>query len=153
MLSRLIRRRNSSGASILAFKPSRRMSLTAFIRVRVASLNNTQSTGKCTLAFKQVVSRKYSSRSTGSLTFNDLAHLRCLQPMRKALHFALGGHPHLVQRINQAEPLVEGISGQRAAKASIIFLQQRSQKRATQCPPATLLKSLLLSNRGRIVCP
>jgi hypothetical protein len=46
MQSRLIRRRNSAGGSIRAFNPSRRMSVTAFISVRVASRNKTQSTGK-----------------------------------------------------------------------------------------------------------
>ena len=40
-----IRLRNSSGSSIRTFNPRLRISIVAFISVRAASLNSTQSTG------------------------------------------------------------------------------------------------------------
>ena len=57
------------------------------------------------------------------------------------------GHSHLVERIHQAKPLIQRIASQGAAEASIILLEQRSQKGATKRPPAAQLKSLLLPSR------
>ena len=62
-----IRLRNSAGSSIRTFRPRLRISIAAFISVRAASLNNTQSTGKWMCSFTQVVSRKYASRSSASV--------------------------------------------------------------------------------------
>ena len=61
-----IRLRNSCGSSIRTFKFRLRISIVAFINVRAASRNNTQSTGKCMCSLTHVVSRKYASRSSAS---------------------------------------------------------------------------------------
>jgi len=74
-------------------------------------------------------------------------HLLGRQPMSKALHFALGGHPDLVQGIHQAEPLIEWIAGQLATEPAIILLQQRAQQRAAQGPARPLLELALLDGR------
>ena len=68
--------------------------------------------------------------------------------MGKALDLALGGHTHLVQRIDQAEPLIERVAGQLATEPAIILLQQGPQDRAPQGPSGTLLKLLLLQRGG-----
>ena len=68
--------------------------------------------------------------------------------MGEPLQLALGGHAHLVQRIHLTKPLIEGIARQGAAKAPIIFLQERAQDRAAQRPPAAPLKLLLLPGGG-----
>jgi hypothetical protein len=59
-------------------------------------------------------------------------HLLGGQPMGHALHLALGRHAHLVQRIDQAEPLIKRIAGQLTTESTIILLQQRPQERAAQ---------------------
>ena len=68
ILSRFMRPKNCSGASMRPRSPAWRISNVAFINVRTPSRNNTQSVGKWRLAFTQVLSRKYSSRSTASFS-------------------------------------------------------------------------------------
>jgi hypothetical protein len=80
-------------------------------------------------------------------SIDHLAHLWGRQPMGKTLHLALGGHLHQVQRVDPAEPLVEGVAGQLAAEAPIVLLHEGPQDRAPQGPPRTLLKSSLLQRR------
>ena len=79
---------------------------------------------------------------------NHLTHLPGVKPVSKALDLALGGHAHLVQRIDQAEPLIERVAGQLATEPAIVFLQEGPQHRAPEGSPGTLLKLLLFLRRG-----
>src|SRR6266536_3262876 len=72
--------------------------------------------------------------------------------MREALQLTLGRHPHLLQAIDQAEPLIERIPGQRATEASIILLQQRAQNRAPKRSPTAQLKVPLLAAAHPALC-
>src|SRR5437879_309935 len=73
--------------------------------------------------------------------------------MGKALQLAFGRHPHLLQAIHQAEPLIERIASQGTTKTSIIFLQERAQDRAPKRSPAAQLELLLLAGAHPLAGP
>src|SRR6266851_6003944 len=80
-------------------------------------------------------------------SIDHVAHLLGVKPVSKTLDLALGGHAHPVQRIDQAEPLIERVAGQLATEPAIVFLQEAPQHRAAQGSPGTLLKLLLFPRR------
>src|SRR5439155_16063416 len=78
---------------------------------------------------------------------DHLAHRPGAKPVSKTLQLALGGHPNLVERIDQTEPLIERVAGQLTTESAVILLHEGAQDRAAQRPPRTLLKLALLPGR------
>jgi|GEM_PF-793764 len=159
MLSRFIRRRNSSGGHHASAQASltdqeRGLHQRAHPIPQQDPIGREVDVGFEAGAIQEVllqVQRLPQAQLAGFLdrpseqTLDHRAHFACRQPMGKALHLALGGHTDRVERIDSAEPLIERIARQLTTEPAIVLLQQGMQDRAAQRSTRALLELDLLT--------